>query len=151
MKFKKKPVEIDALQFTGDNWLEINQFVGKIFPHDGDLHWGFTPVEEGEDEVVAIVWDKLHSTWVGVKANQWIIKGVKGEFYPCDADVFEETYDAIDDFSDDDNAVSPYCMSCAPKHRGIPHHFHETSEHNDWWDRYAKLQLNSTEGSIDGL
>lgn len=95
-KFRKKPVEIEALQFTGDNHRQMNQFVGKTFPVLGELHWGFTPIEEDENGVIAIVWDKLHSTWVGVKADQWIIRGVQGEFYPCDPDVFEVTYDPVE-------------------------------------------------------
>jgi hypothetical protein len=35
----------------------------------------------------------LHTTWVGVKTGQWIVRGVKGEFYPIAEDVLAETYE----------------------------------------------------------
>lgn len=96
-KYRKKPVEIEAIQFTGKNFPTVNRFVGKTFQdEDGDWHWGFTPYAEIHNpDVVAVVWDKLHETWVGVKAGQFIIKGLKGEFYPCDEEVFHETYDPV--------------------------------------------------------
>ncbi len=96
-RYRKKPIEIEAVQFNGKNYPTVNQFVGKTFEVDGEFHWGFCPVEhlQREDGVVAEVWDKLHATWVGVKAGQWIIKGVQGEFYPCDDSVFRDTYEEV--------------------------------------------------------
>jgi hypothetical protein len=96
-KYRKKPVVVEAEQFTGSNWPTMNQFVGKTFKdEDGEMHWGFAPTfHEDEREIVAIVWDKLHSTWVGVKVGQFIIKGIQGEFYPCDEEVFHNTYDKV--------------------------------------------------------
>lgn len=41
------------------------------------------------------VYDELHDTWVNYTLGDWIIKGVKGEFYPCKPDVFEATYEAV--------------------------------------------------------
>lgn len=97
--YRKKPVVIEAARFFGGNFHEINKFVGKTYPDpdgSGELHWGFTPHEGNGDGVTAVVWDKLHDTWVGVKPGQWIIRGVQGEFYPCDAEVFTETYEEVD-------------------------------------------------------
>ena len=76
-KFVKKPVEIDAWQFTGDNasWF-IKEFgIGRIIEKDGNL---------------------IVHTWEGdMKAlpGDWIIMGIKGELYPCKSDVFEATYE----------------------------------------------------------
>lgn len=103
-KFVKLPVEIEALKFTGDNLKEIQDFVGLIPDYDNEtlgfrLAKSIATVHE-EEGIVARVWDKLHSTWVGVKAGQWIMKGVKGEFYPCDDEVFVQTY-VEKDFWDD--------------------------------------------------
>lgn len=97
LQFRKRPVEIEAVQFTGTNWPTVNQFVGKTAEDDdGELHWGFAPAHRDiHPDVLAVVWDKLHSTWVGVKAGQWIIKGIQGEFYPCDPEVFHATYEEI--------------------------------------------------------
>lgn len=61
--------------------------------------WFFPVIEEDrtdDPEIVAAVWDKLHSTEVGVKVGQWIIKGTKGEYYPCDPEVFEQKYERVE-------------------------------------------------------
>lgn len=80
-EFRKKPVVISAIQWTGDNSYELEEFT------------------EGEFELdvfgTAEVWDELHDTWVMVKDGQWVIKGVKGEFYPIDEEVLAETYEEI--------------------------------------------------------
>jgi hypothetical protein len=90
-RFRKRPVEIEAVQFTGSNEDEVVAFAG------GAALFGMTdPEDRGDDpEVIASVYDKLHSTWVGVKAGQWIIRGVQGELYPCDPTVFEQTYEPV--------------------------------------------------------
>ena len=92
MRFRTKPFEINAVQFTGDNWKEVTDFVDPTKDSEG-----FLPGIEPEDSpFVAVVYDYLHNTWVGVKAGQWIIQGNKGEFYPCDPEIFEAKYEAID-------------------------------------------------------
>ena len=88
-KFRKKPVVIEAIQYTGNNSDEILGFAKRFYELD---------LEDRDDhEVIAEVWDKLHSTWVGVKNGQWIIKGIQGEFYPCDEDVFKSTYEPVEE------------------------------------------------------
>jgi len=86
MKFRKKPVVIEAMQFTGSfsNYDEIVEWSGVRFPANSDEAYGvvelFVETLEGE-----------------MKANQadWIIKGVKGEFYPCKPDIFDATYEYV--------------------------------------------------------
>ncbi|SEI45132.1 hypothetical protein SAMN04487917_101363 [Arthrobacter sp. yr096] len=96
-RFRKKPVVIEAIQFDGTNQPEIRDWVGLRYEGDPFKRDGFIPVDEQwvdpPADVSALVWDKLHDTWVGVKDGQWIIRGIQGEFYPCDADVFAATYD----------------------------------------------------------
>ena len=80
-KYVKKPVIIEACQWTGDNVKEIKDFV--------------TPIAEYlEDENVIVI----HTLEGDMKAevNDYIIKGVKGEFYPCKPDIFEETYNIVE-------------------------------------------------------
>lgn len=77
MKFKKKPVTIDAIQWNGKNTEEVSKFVGESLTIDtNDLK-----INTLEGTMTASVGD-------------FIIKGVKGEFYPCKPDIFEQTYDA---------------------------------------------------------
>lgn len=90
IKVRKRPVEVSAVRFTGDNYDDVWELTGPE---------AFAPQVAAVDapDIIAAVFDRLHATWVGVKAEQWIIQGVKGEFYPCDPDVFEETYEAVAD------------------------------------------------------
>lgn len=88
--YKTKPFEIDAIQFDGTNFGELSEFTdNKFFPVFEE--------DRGDDpDIVAEVYDVLHSTWVGVKVDQFIIMGNKGEFYPCDPEIFESKYEAVD-------------------------------------------------------
>lgn len=90
-KFRKKPIVVEAVLFDGHNASEIQAFTG---PNR------FEMVDEedryDDPECVGSVFDILHSTWVGVMAGQWVIRGVKGEFYPCDAEVLAATYESVD-------------------------------------------------------
>jgi hypothetical protein len=95
-KFRKKPVEVEAIQLRWDTWDEICNFVPK------EYFGGGVYIEDGE-----ILDDGYISDTIGLKIktlegemlatqNDYIIKGVKGEFYPCTPDIFEATYDEIE-------------------------------------------------------
>ena len=88
-KFRTKPVEIEAILFTGDNVQEIHEWSeGQFMYLDED--------DRVEDpEATAAIFDFLHSTWILVKPGQWIIKGQKGEFYPCDPETFAWKYEEV--------------------------------------------------------
>lgn len=102
--YKSKPVDIEAVRFTGKNFKEIQDFVGVREVEPGWEICNFCPagtyVAWDDKDIVAEVYDKLHSSWVGVKAGQYIIKGSKGEFYPCDPEVFENKYELKYNFTD---------------------------------------------------
>lgn len=89
MKYRKKPVEIEAIQWNGVNHLDLNKFAGlkfAVIPEvDRDLC--------GDPEATAQIFDALHSTWVLVYTGDYIIKGVEGEFYPCRPWIFDQTYE----------------------------------------------------------
>jgi len=87
-RWRKKPVEIDAIQWTGDNLAELEEFCGTGYfeavpPEDRDP----------DPDMTAQVYDKLHGTWVHVYDGQWVIRGIQGEHYPVAADVFAATYE----------------------------------------------------------
>ncbi len=89
-KFRKKPVEIDAWQFTGFADGESGWDILHWIDADGQTAGG---KGQGTESVLEI------QTLEGVMtANRgdWIIRGVQGEHYPCRADIFAATYEAVD-------------------------------------------------------
>ena len=92
MKYKKKPVVIDAVQFNGRNVGEIEVFIGKKLK---TRVFSETAYEAG---VAAPLFEIDIETLEGVMTaspNDYIIKGVKGEFYPCREDIFNESYEKV--------------------------------------------------------
>lgn len=87
-KYIKKPVEVEALQIHG-NVEEIEDFIGE----NGNAHINDAAWQAGVAPPCTIV--TIHTLEGDMKAidGDYIIKGVKGEFYPCRKDIFEETYD----------------------------------------------------------
>ena len=95
MKVRKKPVVVDAIHFGGFNYVLIRSWQKSFGDPEG--FWGVSLEDRNDDpDIIATVYDKLHSTNVGVKKGQWIIRGIQGEYYPCDPDVFENTYEAVE-------------------------------------------------------
>lgn len=82
MKFVKKPVEIEAIQFTEKSVQECLDFINAQCTFNK---------ESGESEIIILTLEGLMTA----KLGDWIIKGVKGEFYPCKPDIFEATYDRV--------------------------------------------------------
>lgn len=85
MKYRKKPVVIDAIQLREPNIpLGIANWCGGKVCGVGDLS--------------KKVWIEIKTLEGTMKANynDWIIMGVNGEFYPCKSDIFEKTYEAVE-------------------------------------------------------
>jgi hypothetical protein len=78
-QFRKKPVIIETIQWTGFNLTEIINFVG--------FDYSVTP---GDELMIKTLEGELHAS-----RNDWIIKGIRGEFYPCKPDIFESYYERI--------------------------------------------------------
>lgn len=97
-KFRKKPVVIEAFQMTKErrmdnrDWpewlnrawnLDVRE-VGAVFPKD-------YPLSRGEDPLVIATLEGNMT----VSFDDWIIRGVKGEIYPCKPDIFASTYEEV--------------------------------------------------------
>lgn len=92
MKFRKKPVEIEAVQWAGDNREEIRKFCN----NRGAF---FTPARQ-DTEGYTTKWNLLIDSLEGImnaETGDYIIKGVNGEYYPCKPDVFAKTYEAVEE------------------------------------------------------
>lgn len=88
---RKKPVEVDTIQWTGSNEAEVIAFTGGNFLLPERVERIFSP------EYTAKVYDSLHDTWVRMKTGQHVVRGVQGEFYPIAEDVLADTYDTVDE------------------------------------------------------
>lgn len=78
MKYRKIPVEIEAIKWTGDNLPAVQEFTeGRAFLLRGEL---------------------VTNTLEGIQTSRrgdYIVRGVCGEYYPCRADIFEQTYERV--------------------------------------------------------
>jgi hypothetical protein len=94
-KFRKKPVVIEAIQWTGQNLFDIISFTDGT-PDLRGSHAGMR-WEEYRD-LVAREGLKIFTLEGKMSASpgDWIIRGVKGEFYPCKPDIFAATYEPVE-------------------------------------------------------
>ena len=96
-KFRKRPVEIDAIQLTDFNVREVYVFIY------GEPIIDCLMAEDRWDDYVKSVSKEGLKLKTLESENQtqtadigdWIIRGVKGEYYPCKPDVFELTYEGL--------------------------------------------------------
>ena len=83
-KYRKKPVVIDAWQYTPDSCADLCRMLG--VPHrdsDEPCGTGPLPIQTLEGTMLA-------------SPGDYVIRGVKGEFYPCKPDIFVATYEPAD-------------------------------------------------------
>jgi hypothetical protein len=92
-RYRKKPIEIEAVQFTGEIDDEIANFL-KGQKVDVGLHTTLSDEGKVLGSEKYIILKTLEGEMKVIKGD-WIIKGVKGEFYPCKPDIFDETYEEV--------------------------------------------------------
>ena len=85
-RYRKRPVEVEAIRLAGESVSEAVQFVppdqfagGGVLPDDGRF---FVDIKTLEGVMRAVEGD-------------WIIRGVQGEHYPCKPDIFAATYEEV--------------------------------------------------------
>ena len=80
-KYIKRPVSVEAIQYTDNNLYEVLNFLGKE-------NYSLEHVKNGVVDIMIYTLEGDHRC----KKGDYIIKGIKGEFYPCKPDIFEKTY-----------------------------------------------------------
>jgi hypothetical protein len=96
-KFRKKPVEIDAMQWDGApenagliiDWMLANGTTATFACTDTDQR---TECDADTPHVIKI---KTLEGTMAASVGDWIIRGIQGEFYPCKPDIFEATYEPV--------------------------------------------------------
>ena len=103
MKFRKRPVIIEAMQLVGTTaeWLSVYQWVeantlGSFEPMaviEGRVPYPASGVsiDPRDGRLIISTLEGLH--WAD--PGDWIIRGVKGEFYPCKSDIFADSYEEV--------------------------------------------------------
>lgn len=87
MRYRKKPVEIEAVQFTRDNWDEVVSFTNGAAQN--------LTIERRPDGKCTCIIPTLEGDHI-VNERDYIIKGAIGEFYPCKQYIFESTYERVE-------------------------------------------------------
>jgi len=81
-KYRKKPVVIEAIKWDGNNYLQMDDFIGS----NNNLYT--------KNKKLNII--TLEGTMTA-NIGDYIIKGVEGEFYPCKPDIFHKTYEKVEE------------------------------------------------------
>ena len=90
-KYVKNPVVVEAIQWNGLNWQDITSFAGNAVKFEEVI----VPISESANiNRVDLIIHTLEGDMTA-RRGDYIIKGVKGEFYPCKADIFDETYHEV--------------------------------------------------------
>ena len=84
-KYRKKPVVIEAVQLIKENYAFVDDWIQRCGGRECELY---------SDKSLLI--HTLEGNMIANKGD-WIIKGIKGEFYPCKSDIFEMTYEEVKD------------------------------------------------------
>lgn len=95
MKYRKKPVVIDAIKWDGDRE-KLKTWVSEV--SNGNP---LTTIIVGMYDVRIITLEGR----MDVSLGDYVIRGVIGEFYPCKPDIFEKTYEKVDEPSNPDKVI----------------------------------------------
>ncbi len=87
--FRKKPVVVEAIQWTGKNFQELYAW-GR--PADVKLEAQIIWSIDAKKKSLAI---KTLEGWVIASVGDWIVRGAQGEFYPCKPDIFEANHENV--------------------------------------------------------
>jgi len=97
-KYRKRPIVVEAEQWTGDVE-KMKEFVGDKADFEGDAYL-VGPIEDALGSTKMFI-HTLEGT-MEASMGDFVIKGAKGEFYPCKRDIFLLTYSVVDDEDQDD-------------------------------------------------
>ena len=98
MKYRKKPVEIEAFQYDGDLINSYGEYYVPEWAADahrkGTMFYGCG--RDDDEEYIEELFIKTLEGTHHVSVGDYVIQGIKGELYPCKPDIFEETYESAE-------------------------------------------------------
>lgn len=90
-QYRKKPIVIEAIQWTGDNLEELREWGALVTPDYYKLR--------GVRFKYGLWLQKRNGNQSMLQVGDWVIKGIKGEFYPCEDEMFKLYFDHLDGLS----------------------------------------------------
>ncbi|KOG31365.1 hypothetical protein [Streptomyces resistomycificus] len=102
-RFRKRPVEIDAVQLRPATWSDVIEFVGDfpdgmrgVYLDENNEPQDYFTADgpDGRAARIGLLIPTLEGTMLALE-DDWIIRGVRGELYSCRADIFRETYEEV--------------------------------------------------------
>lgn len=90
MRYKTKPFEIEAILWEGGDYKCLDDFCG--------MNWGRADVKglpNFEEKENVVVWNTLEKQWLHLPLGYYLIRGMKGELYPCEPEVFNSKYQPL--------------------------------------------------------
>ncbi len=96
MKYRKKPVIIDAIQVKANNFDRICDFMGCTPEQVLNPMSDIDEFGDSRDPYLGVIIDTLEGK-MQANIGDMIIKGVNGEFYPCKPDIFAKTYEKVEE------------------------------------------------------
>ncbi len=94
MKYRKKPVVIEAIQWTRENEEQLAEW---LYANDTEFNVRYTLKNDNKKSIIDEIKIKTLEGTMEATYGDYIIKGVNGEFYPCKPDIFEKTYEEVKD------------------------------------------------------
>lgn len=91
-RFQKKPVIVRAMQYDGSNLADVIQFAGS-----DNVKQTSRQIEKAGEAGEEFKLRGFQNEWPTASPGDWIIQGIKGEFYPCKDEVLRLTYDELSD------------------------------------------------------
>ena len=98
MKYRKKPVVVEAVQLRWTNWNEVCDFLGQIVRPENPARntQEFSDACGEQPPYIELTIPTLEGDHVA-RHGDFIVRGVKGEFYPVKPDIFEATYEPVEE------------------------------------------------------
>ena len=100
MKYKKRPIEIEAFQMTAErmaNNVDWPEWLNAAWQMNKHITGSLTPTRNKSDGSHEFSIHTLEGP-MNVSVDDWIIQGIQGELYPCKPDIFADTYESVDVF-----------------------------------------------------
>ncbi len=101
LKFRKKPVEIEAVKVAdliacaSKNWAGLPDWIVAAYESPNFIDFRTGIVFAADHVVITTLEGEMRGDM-----DDWIIRGVKGELYPCKPDIFEATYESVAEVTD---------------------------------------------------